>query len=112
MSKYIKVDDLQSYCDNQKDHTITPNDFQRMNQIEIGWHTGTPTEEGWYLIKYVCIHEGRYKGRLSYRAVKRYKDEIDGYIYEDGGINADDAWKPIEYQKIDDIPPFEASKEK
>lgn len=35
MSKYIKVDDLQRYCDNQKDHTITPNDFQRMNFIEL-----------------------------------------------------------------------------
>ena len=35
MSKYIKVDDLQKYCDNQKDHAITPNDFQRMNFIEL-----------------------------------------------------------------------------
>ena len=54
MSKYIKVEDLQAFCDNQKDHCITPNDFQRFNHIEIkepheNWHTGTPTEEGWYL---------------------------------------------------------------
>ena len=35
MSRYIKVDDLQRYCDNQKDHSITPNDFQRMNFIEL-----------------------------------------------------------------------------
>ena len=33
--KYISVDDLQAYCDNQKDHSITPNEFQRMNNIEI-----------------------------------------------------------------------------
>lgn len=33
--KYISVDDLQAYCDNQKDHSITPNEFQRMNHIEI-----------------------------------------------------------------------------
>ena len=33
--KYISVDDLQAYCDNQKDHSITPNEFQRMNYIEI-----------------------------------------------------------------------------
>ena len=35
MSKYIKVDDLQEYCDHQVAHEITPNVFQRMNQIEI-----------------------------------------------------------------------------
>ena len=35
MSKYIKVDDLQTFCDNQASHSITPNDFQRMNCIEI-----------------------------------------------------------------------------
>ncbi len=35
MSRYIKVDDLQAFCDNQADHSITPNDFQRMNYIEI-----------------------------------------------------------------------------
>ena len=50
MSKYIKVDDLQKYCDNQKDHSITPNDFQRMTQYDFGWQTDTPTEEGWYLV--------------------------------------------------------------
>ena len=33
--KYVKVDDLQAYCDNQIDHSITPNDFQRMNHLEI-----------------------------------------------------------------------------
>lgn len=51
MSKYIKVDDLQRYCDNQKYHSITPNEFQRMTQYDFGWHTGMPTEEGWYLVK-------------------------------------------------------------
>lgn len=33
--KYVKVDDLQAYCDHQIDHSIMPNDFQRMNHIEI-----------------------------------------------------------------------------
>lgn len=33
--KYISIDTLQAYCDNQKDHNITPNDFQRMEHIEI-----------------------------------------------------------------------------
>ena len=33
--KYVKVDDLQAYCDNQIDHSITPNDFQRMNHLEV-----------------------------------------------------------------------------
>ena len=30
---YISVDDLQAFCDNSKYHAVTPNDFQRMNQI-------------------------------------------------------------------------------
>lgn len=48
MSKYIKLDDLQEFCDHQIAHEITPNEFQRMNHIEIpddigdfsdGYHT-------------------------------------------------------------------------
>jgi len=65
------------------------------------WQTGTPTDVGWFLIKYECVCEGRYKGTIGYRAVRRKKDPIDGYIYEDGAIKADDVWKPIEWQKIE-----------
>lgn len=32
---YIKVRDLLDFCANQKDHSITPNDIMRMNQV--GW---------------------------------------------------------------------------
>ena len=60
MSKYIKVDDLQRFCDNQKDHSITPNDFQRMNHYDFGWHTGTPTEEGLYAVYYYADGEYDY----------------------------------------------------
>lgn len=35
MSRYISIDDLQSYCDNKRDHSITPNEFQRMDSICI-----------------------------------------------------------------------------
>ena len=98
MSKYIKVDDLQSYCDNQKDHTITPNDFQRMNQIEIGWHTGTPTEEGLYLTV-VKIDDGNGKHCYTYEPVF-WKD---GWCFRHN-TQPIVAWIPIT--------PFEASKEK
>lgn len=67
------------------------------------WHTGTPTEEGFWLVKYKCVVEGKYNGRLTYRAVKIEKDKIDGFAYESGGIGAEEYWKPIEYQKIDDL---------
>lgn len=33
--RYVKVDDLQEYCDHQIAHEITPNEFQRMNHLEI-----------------------------------------------------------------------------
>ena len=54
--KFVRLEDLQTFCDNQKDHSITPNDFQRMRHYEFGWHTGTPTEEGDYLVKLDVEH--------------------------------------------------------
>ena len=65
------------------------------------WHTGTPTEEGWYLIKYECIWECKHKGKLSYRAVRIYYDKY-GIYNEDGSIGHDDVWKPIKWQKIEE----------
>ena len=31
----IKVDDLQDYCDNSRDHSIPPNEFQRFPHIIV-----------------------------------------------------------------------------
>lgn len=83
------------------------NNFQRKkdaveawNTRPNPWHTGTPTEEGWYLIKYECLVEGRYKGKLTYRAVHIYYDKY-GIYNEDGSIGHDEVWKPIEYQIIE-----------
>lgn len=72
-------------------------------ETENPWHTGIPTEEGFWLVKYKCVVEGKYNGRLTYRAVKIEKDKIDGFAYESGGIGAEEYWKPIEYQKIDEL---------
>ena len=76
---------------------------EKEKKKESPWHTGTPTEEGFWLVKYKCVVEGKYNGRLTYRAVKIEKDKIDGFAYESGGIGAEEYWKPIEYQKIDDL---------
>ena len=81
------------------------------NNRPSNWHTGTPTDVGWFLVKYECVCEGRYKGRIGYRAVRRKKDPIDGYIYEDGAINAEDVWKPIEWQKIESFKEEDNGKE-
>ena len=35
MSKYVKVDDLLEFCYNQKNRSISPNDFLRMNLVDI-----------------------------------------------------------------------------
>ncbi len=32
--EYIKVADLVAFCENSKDHSISPNDFMRMNRVE------------------------------------------------------------------------------
>lgn len=77
--------------------------IEAWNNRPSSWHTGTPSEEGFWLIKYKCVVEGKYNGRLTYRAVKIEKDKIDGFAYESGGIGAEEYWKPIEYQKIDDL---------
>ena len=74
MSKYIKVDDLQKYCDNQKGHSITPNEFQRMTHYNFGWQTGTPTEEGWYLCQ--LYNDGNWYRHELYKA--DYFSIIDG----------------------------------
>lgn len=58
MSKYIKVEDLQKFCDNSKEHSITPNEFQRMTQIELPDKHGRIIDEKWvelYVSKYFSI---------------------------------------------------------
>lgn len=102
-------DDVCEYVSCTRCNASTPLMYKKGESIEwwnrrpSPWRTGTPTEEGWYLVKYQCVLEGKYKGRLSYRTIKRYKDKIDNFIYEEGGIGHDDVWMPIEYQKIDDL---------
>ena len=32
---YIGIETLLNYCQNSKDHSITPNDFMRMNRVQI-----------------------------------------------------------------------------
>ena len=103
-------EDILCYCSSSYETCDTYKEDRRAELEEIKgkqgetspvWHTGTPSEVGWFLVKYECVCEGRYKGRIGYRAVRRKKDPIDGYIYEDGAINADDVWRPIEWQKIE-----------
>lgn len=70
--------------------------------VGSNWHTGTPTEEGWYLVKYICIHEGKYKGNIWYSTF-RIEIHEDGYIETSGGIGNDDVWQPVEYLRIGDV---------
>ena len=73
MAKYIKVKDLQDFCDNQKDHTITPNDFQRMTQYDFGWHVGTPIYMGRYLVS------NGYDTSISYFDGKEFIKDFLGF---------------------------------
>ena len=53
---YIKVRDLLDFCDNQNEHSITPNDIMRMNRV--GWISARdrlPEAEGSTLI---CTEKG------------------------------------------------------
>ena len=36
---------------------------EKEKKKESPWHTGTPTEEGFWLVKYKCVVEGKKKTR-------------------------------------------------
>lgn len=62
------------------------------------WHTGTPTDEGWYLVAYECIHECKNKGKLEYHTMHIFENELG---YKDiRGRASDDVWKAVAWQKI------------
>lgn len=90
MSKYIKVDDLQRYCDNQNDHSITPNEFQRMTHYDFGWHyiedegyppldeTVVVVSETWLGI---AMHLNRRVKRTGWgRTIECWKNDVDDDI--------------------------------
>jgi len=63
------------------------------------WHTGTPTEEGWYLVAYECVHGCKNKGKLEYYTMHIFEDELG---YKDiRGRASDDVWKAIAWQRIE-----------
>ena len=61
------------------------------------WHTGTPAEEGWYLIAYKPIEQD---SPLVYYTWHQWRD-AEGYWQSDG-IRPNDFWKPIAWQKIEE----------
>ena len=61
------------------------------------WHTGTPTEEGWYLVAY------QHKNKMTYRAVRFFREKcLDmEFLDSEGGIYYPDIWKAVAWQKIE-----------
>lgn len=86
---------------------VSSSDIEDYPYIEIGdtqsnWHTGTPTEEGWYLVAY------QHKDIITYYAVRFFleKDLDMEFLDSEGGIYYPDIWKAVAWQKIE---PYEAS---
>ena len=74
---------------------------KRESKMMGPWIKGYPESEGWFLIEYICVHEGPHKGDLIYKAIKRYRDEITHVIWEDGGLGrSDEVWHPNRYMEI------------
>lgn len=77
MEKYISVKELCEYCNNQVEHGITPNDFMRMNFIEIPtWisvEDDLPTDYDTYIV--IC-NDGTYG--MGWYHVKDKKWCIEG----------------------------------
>lgn len=63
------------------------------------WHTGTPTEDGWYLVAYECVYDCKNKGKIEYFTLNIITDE-DGYK-DYRGRASDDVWKAVAWQKIE-----------
>ena len=64
---------------------------------EKEWHTGAPTEDGWYLVAY------QHKNKMTYRAVRFFLEEgLDmEFLESEGGIYCPDIWKAVAWQKIE-----------
>ena len=63
------------------------------------WHTGTPTEDGQYLVAYECVYDCKNKGKIEYFTAKNITHE-DGYR-EYRGRPSDNVWEPVAWQKIE-----------
>ena len=63
------------------------------------WLTGEPTEEGWYLVAYECVHECSNKGKLEYHTMHILADE---YGCKDiRGRASDEVWKAVAWMPIE-----------
>ena len=76
-------------------------------KAKYSWHTGTPTEDGWYLVAYECVYDCKNKGKIEYFTMNIITDE-DGYR-DYRGRASDDVWKAVAYQKIE---PYEGTEER
>jgi len=68
-----------------------------LEELDDNWHTGTPTEEGWYLVAY------QHKDKITYRAVRFFLEKgLDmEFLDSEGGIYYPDIWKAVAWQKIE-----------
>lgn len=104
--------DMNGYCDSTACHNmnVVGNIIPKERPENIGdssiwvkphgnWHTGTPTEEGWYLVAYECVYDCKNKGKIEYFTLNIITDE-DGYK-DYRGRASDDVWKAVAWQKIE-----------
>lgn len=72
----------------------------KWNNRPSPWHTGTPTEEGWYLVAYECVYDCKNKGKIEYFTLNIITDEDGCKDYR--GRASDDVWKAVAWQKIEE----------
>ena len=76
-----------------------------LEELDDNWHTGTPTEDGWYLVAFECVYDCNNKGKIEYFTLNIITDEYGYMDYR--GRASDDVWKAVAYQKIE---PYEGRK--
>ena len=77
----------------------TDNDLWDAIQPQGNWHTGKPTEDGWYLVAYECVYDCKNKGKIEYHTLNIITHE-DGYR-DYRGRASDDVWKAIAWMPIE-----------
>ena len=71
--KCISIEDLQAYCNNQKDHSITPNDFQRMNTFDVEEEVKLKEQElGHWIFLTDCSNSGVYCSECNTKVFDSY----------------------------------------
>lgn len=84
---YIGIETLLNFCENSKDHSVTPNDFMRMKRVRMPesktgkWIDGRCSQ---------CGGEAYWKGRRDVYGWQEFALELTKYCPHCGSLNEEE----------------------